>query len=206
MHTSVPAVEIPDHADAMGVRRPDGEVDAVGAADAHRVRAQLGVDPGVVPFAEQIEIEVGEDAAEPVGIVELGPVPVRVGHAQAIVGDDVHAFEQSLEHAVRMPGVHHHRRRAGPRDFHPLSARQHGPDHQAAIGGMRTENRERIGMSGRRDQRERIDRLGDRRGHAGVASVSPASPPTRGLGAIHSGRSASSGRSPGPPSEVMPVA
>ena len=55
----------------------------------------LVVDPGVVPFAEQIEIEVGDDAAEPVGIVELGPVPVRVGHAQAIVGDVVHAFEQS---------------------------------------------------------------------------------------------------------------
>ena len=73
VRAAVPAVEVADDADALRVRRPDREVHAVGVADAHRVRAELVVDAGVVALAEQIEIEVGDDAAVPIRVVDLRP-------------------------------------------------------------------------------------------------------------------------------------
>ena len=47
------------------------------------------VDPGMVAFAEKIEIVVGDDASEAVRIVDLRDVAARVRHAQAIVQADV---------------------------------------------------------------------------------------------------------------------
>ena len=60
VHAPVPVVEVADDADARGVGGPDGEVDAFGRAERHRVGAELVVNPGVVAFAEQIEIVVGD--------------------------------------------------------------------------------------------------------------------------------------------------
>ena len=44
MAASVPVVEISDHADAHGVRRPHGKVRSIRAVHSHRVRSQLLID------------------------------------------------------------------------------------------------------------------------------------------------------------------
>ena len=85
VHAPVPVVEVADDADAGGVGGPDGEVDAFGRAERRRMRAELVVDPGMVAFAEQIEIVVGDDASEAVRIVDLGDVAAWIRHAQPIV-------------------------------------------------------------------------------------------------------------------------
>ena len=124
MDASVPAVEIADHADALGVGRPDREVDAVGVADAQRVRAELVVDPGVVPFAEQIEIEIGDDAAVPVRIVDLVTV-CRPGTSPAAGsrGSACTPSRIASNTPARMPRVHRAARRAvGQHDGHRLGA------------------------------------------------------------------------------------
>jgi hypothetical protein len=42
--TAVPGVEIADHRNPAGVRRPDGEIGAVGAVMVHRMGAELLVE------------------------------------------------------------------------------------------------------------------------------------------------------------------
>ncbi len=58
VNAAVPAVEIADQADAIGVGRPHGKVHASGRADDEAVRAELFERTQVGPLAEQVEIEV----------------------------------------------------------------------------------------------------------------------------------------------------
>jgi len=81
---SVPPVEVADDADARRVGRPDSEVHAVHAPPLEQVRAELVVDARVAAFAEEVEIEIGEDTPETVGILDVRRVSARVGDAQPI--------------------------------------------------------------------------------------------------------------------------
>ena len=74
MDAAVPAVEVADHADAIGVGRPHREVHADGRADGDAVRAELLERAVMGALAEQVEIEVGQDAAVAIGIVDLDDV------------------------------------------------------------------------------------------------------------------------------------
>ena len=71
MATTVPVVEVADHADALGVGRPDGEVDAPESL----VRAEVSAQPlevaQVRSLAQKVKVEVGKDRPEAVGVDEL---------------------------------------------------------------------------------------------------------------------------------------
>ena len=56
----VPLVEIPDHADALRVRRPDGEARPVHAVDGPQLRAKLFVDPAFVALSKKKEIRLAQ--------------------------------------------------------------------------------------------------------------------------------------------------
>ena len=207
MAAAVPVVEVADDTDALRVGRPDREVDPVGRADAHRMRAELLVNAGVIALAEEIHIEVGENAAEAKRVVDLDLAPARVEGSQAIVRDLRQAFEPRFEHAGRMTALHRHRVAAHPCDHvHPFRTRQDRAHHDAAIEDVGPEHRERIRMTAVHQQGQRIDGAGHGRVHGSAASSPGRSPATRARGTIHSDRSASSGRSPGPPSDVTPAA
>ena len=77
MDSAVPAVEVADHADAVGVGRPHREVDAGRRADDDPVRAELVEHSLVRAFAEQVQIEVGQHAPIAIRIVDLDHVIVR---------------------------------------------------------------------------------------------------------------------------------
>ncbi len=62
MAVVVPAVEVADHRDPGRVRRPDREERAVRFVDAHEVRAQLLVEPEMVPFLEEVDIMLRQQA------------------------------------------------------------------------------------------------------------------------------------------------
>ena len=57
---AIPDVEVADDADALGVRRPDGEVHAGDAVDRAQVRAEPLVAPPMRAFAEQVQVVVGQ--------------------------------------------------------------------------------------------------------------------------------------------------
>ena len=79
MARGVPAVEVADHGDALGVGRPDGELRAVAAVDGQGMSAELVVELEVVAFFEEIDVRLCEKAraVEDVGIRAHGRVGVR---------------------------------------------------------------------------------------------------------------------------------
>ena len=83
VHPAIPAIEFSHHADAFGVRRPDGEAHPFDAVDLDAVRTQHPVALAQLAFAEQVQILPGEMRRELVGVVDfMGRAAVV--HAQAI--------------------------------------------------------------------------------------------------------------------------
>ena len=86
MAAAVPVVEIADDAHAAGVRRPDGEVRAPHAIDFAELRAELLVAAEQLPFAEQVQVEIGEQRGKGIRIVQRFHLPLMVGDAKLIGG------------------------------------------------------------------------------------------------------------------------
>ena len=87
MGAAVPAVEVADDADALGVGGPHREVHPGRRADHDPVRAKPFERAKQIAFAEQVQIEIGEDLSVAVGIVDLGDVPAEKGDAETVVGN-----------------------------------------------------------------------------------------------------------------------
>src|SRR5205085_5457696 len=59
VHAAIPPVEVANHTDPLGVRRPYREVHTGGAADADAVRPELVERPMMRALAEQVQTETG---------------------------------------------------------------------------------------------------------------------------------------------------
>jgi hypothetical protein len=140
MAAAVPAVEIADHADPLGIGRPDREQRPGDPGHLVRPGAQQAVGVAVPALAEQVEIEVGE--LRPVGVGVMGDVfamiavapdePVVLGQPRLPAPFEEVAVRDALEadvplrdrHLLR-PGVEH------PDQF--LAAVAMAPEHGEGI-------------------------------------------------------------------------
>ena len=80
----VPAIEVPDNADAIRGRRPDGERDAALAFVRDRVRSELVVDTQMLAFAEEMEIEITESWCEFAAAIRSSTVGERSPRERAL--------------------------------------------------------------------------------------------------------------------------
>ena len=99
---AVPEVERADHADALGVGRPDREPRAGQAVEFGRMRAELVVDRVVIAFAEQVQVEVGELRREVVRVVLVDLDAARVAHVQPVRLQRAAVRHAALEQSRRM--------------------------------------------------------------------------------------------------------
>ena len=159
MDAAVPAVEVADHADAVRVGRPDGEMHADGGSDVDPVRAQLLQGAVLRPLVEQVQIVIGQDAPVPVRIVDLGDAAVAKDDPQTVVGRlaaSVLVGHVQLEHPVGAP--RHRTQIARRQQPHVDRARRrpHHADDRAAAGlvAMRSENREGIAVGAAEQRRK----------------------------------------------------
>ena len=143
MPASVPEIEIPDDADAACVRGIEREYDAGHAVMHDRMRAELVVELQMRAFVEQVQIEVGEDREEAVGILHLDGV-VAEAHAQpvtAVMARDRAGKQARLVHARQLALLavfEHDRDMGGVRHEHP---------HDGLVAfEMRAEEIERVGV------------------------------------------------------------
>ena len=164
VHAAVPMVEIADDGDALRVGRPHRERRAPDPADVDDMAPQLLVLRQVAPFGEEMDVEVGEDRSERVGVVLRPPVAVGAGDLEPVREDLRVEREVRLEHPVgvdaghggapRRAGVAHHLDLAGPGLDHP-----DGDETTASLPPRRGGRGRRRGPSG-----------GRRRGGRGPAS------------------------------------
>ena len=201
---TVPVVEVADDADADGVGRPHRKVHAVGRADAHRMGAELFVDPRVIAFAEEIQIVVTEDSPVAIRIVDVIGMAAGVGDAQRVIGNRGEAGEKSFENSRVMAFLHRHRSATGPDDADLFGPWQERANNDAFVHDVRPEYRKGVVMP-RFGQRVEVDPANARGWrHASVPAVTRRGETTE-RRETHASRSDSLGRSPGPPSEVTPA-
>ena len=96
----------PIDAHAEGIRGPDGEVDAAITLVGDEVGPELLEVAEVGPLADQVEVEVGHDRPEPVGVDELPGVPLVVLDLQPIGDRRRRPGGDVFEEAVGMDSIH----------------------------------------------------------------------------------------------------
>jgi len=148
VNARVPAVEVADDADAVGVGRPHREMDAAHAVHFAQVRAKPLVAAEVPPFAEQVEVVVGQQRAEAIGVVQRLLAPVgRLGD-EVVRGGRPRRFQRHGEEAALVQAGHGQARAV------PLDNESHGDGGRAEgahgdlplAGGVRAEQGERVAM------------------------------------------------------------
>src|SRR5437879_678712 len=92
MKTSVPIVEIADDADALRVRRPDGEARAGNAVNRAQLRAELVVDFPLVPLAEEKQIRLAERRQEGIRIARAAGFSLMIGDDEIVGVDGIRQF------------------------------------------------------------------------------------------------------------------
>jgi len=106
MTALIPIVEIADHAHHFGVRRPDRESHAGNVVTGNRMRAHGAIAFVLRAFAVNMQIEVGDQGAEAVGVVDLDAAAIPEREAQlvtirlAIERRDENSFGAQLLHGV----------------------------------------------------------------------------------------------------------
>ena len=104
MAAGVPLVELAGHRDAFGVGRPDGEAHAFHPIGLGEVRAQHAIGFVVRALGVQVQLKIGDERAEAVGVFELdgGAVP-QLGLKQILAG---RAGEGGAEEAAVVSLLH----------------------------------------------------------------------------------------------------
>jgi hypothetical protein len=116
-----------------------------------QVRAQALLNLQQPAFAEQVQIESGDDAAEAVGVVELDAQARAEVDVQAVVDPGIertHVAEHRLEQAVDVQPPHRDAQRTGmPQlELHRRGSGTQRADHDAVVAGMRPEQPEGVGV------------------------------------------------------------
>ena len=97
-------------------------------------------------FEQEVIVDVAEQAAKPVRVLEL-PFSLRIAGSQAIGGARVRTLDQSLEEVVLPPRQAGQHFALGVDDVQRFGMGNEGPDHQTVVGLMRTENPERVAVA-----------------------------------------------------------
>ena len=91
-------LKVADHADAPGVWRQHHESHAFDAVERHRMRAKLVVEPLMGAFAEQIEVEIGQNGRKAIGVLKFDDIVAEAG-AQLV------AFRTVRHRAGKQAGI-----------------------------------------------------------------------------------------------------
>ena len=143
---AVPAVELTDQADALGIRRPHRErhpVDhAVGGGEGPRVCAQDLPQPFVAALVEQVQVHLAQGGQKPVAVG--GDVRgARIADLQAVV-DEVGEGQRDGEQAGA--DMLHRMALSADKSSHRLGVRAQGPDDGLIPVFVRAEDRMRVVM------------------------------------------------------------
>ena len=121
MRAAVPAVEVADQGDSLGIGRPHGEAHAGNAGERHRHRTQHAPGLEQPALVEEVQVEVADRRREAVGIDELGPAtlglgdePVRRRRRRGETRDEQVAGTVAGERHRTVIGPEPHSRRRGP--------------------------------------------------------------------------------------------
>ncbi len=102
---SIPEIEIPYHTDALRVRRPDREVNAIDFPDFAQVRAKFFVKLMMTSFREEMQIDLAHEGTVAIRIAHrfFRAAPVRQAHRVVAVAFPVR--QDGLEETIVMQTI-----------------------------------------------------------------------------------------------------
>lgn len=98
---AVPMIEIADDADAAGIRRPNGKMNAGDTIDSFHVGAEFFVGVVMAAFAHEIKIELREKKRERVSVVGLYRFAVLCVETNAIAGRSRREFADARQNGFK---------------------------------------------------------------------------------------------------------
>src|SRR5438874_2700362 len=102
MYSSIPAVEIADHADALRVGRPNCEINSRIAIDCPEMRAEFIVNAPVLSFHKQMQVDLAHDRAIAISIAHGPLVVIPRGQPQMIIKLPLGLRNPRAEKAIAM--------------------------------------------------------------------------------------------------------
>src|SRR5438270_7676912 len=159
IHPAIPAVEIAHDTDALRVRRPDREVNALGVADFAQVRAELVVEPQMISLGKQMQVHLAHDEPVAVGIADERRRFIPTREMNVIIDVAFHPGKRRLEKSFRAESVR------GETLFglsvgnnaHFFCVRTKDAHDEIVADAMRAENPEWIGMRAGEEDVEFVD-------------------------------------------------
>ena len=157
VNAAIPVVEIPHHADALGIGGPDREMRAAHPAQFEDVGAEFFIDLVMSAFVEEIDVHLPQHRTEGIDILLAPRLPGVVFHLQHVVERLVHPAQDRLEESVRMDFF----QRKPPREIRRIHdgdlgrVRPPGPPEISLLEFPDAENLERIAVP-RLDQRIKV--------------------------------------------------
>ena len=97
VEAAIPGIEIANHADALGIRRPDGEAGARDAVDGAQLRSEFVVNTAFVAFAKQVQVGFAQCRQEGIGITGAAYVSAVIGDHQVIGVNAIGLFNCALK-------------------------------------------------------------------------------------------------------------
>ena len=144
----VPGVEAADHRDPARVGCPHREARAGHPVYRHRVRTQPLVGAVMAAFGKQPDVEILDERAEAVGVVEVRLAAVVPVHVQVVAQRQCACRERGDEEGGAVLGLQLEQHLAVVIERHDLAgAGQQRAQHHAARDRMRAEQREGVGMT-----------------------------------------------------------
>ena len=77
MPSSIPAVEVSHHADALGIRSPDGKGRAGDPIDTPRMSAEHAIGLVVLSLTEEMKVKIPHKRRNGIGIAVVKNIPIR---------------------------------------------------------------------------------------------------------------------------------
>ena len=146
INAPVPIVEIADHAHALRVRRPDGEVNSLLIANRPQMRTEFLVKLEMISFGEKMQIHLAHDRSVAIRIVQRPLRSIPAHCANPVIAVTFFPRQHCLEKSVVMNSFRRDLLLRWENDRYFARVRPKDANDKIVSHAMRAEDPERIGM------------------------------------------------------------
>ena len=150
VYPAIPAVEVADDADPLGIRCPDGKGTSLDAIDVRQVGAELFVDAVMIALREEMNVEFTQDRPEGIRIGPECLLPAEIRDSQAVSRHVFTVWQNRLEKSgvVDLVRFDHLLRRASKNHGDLARGRQKHANCPVPLSSMRPQKCKGIAVTG----------------------------------------------------------
>lgn len=146
MDSTIPAIEVADHAHPLSIRCPDRKAGPRNVIEGHRVGAEDAVNVVMAALAKEVKVKIREEGSKGVGVHVLAPAAAFVLPSDDMVGrDGIPDFDARFKEVGPGDSGQLWALKADPRPFCP---REEGAEYLHTVVAMTPEDLKRVMVAG----------------------------------------------------------